>query len=145
MIAWRNGWISGFKSKATRFWPRQYQLIVGFAREDWRWNRMARPKPKDYQRRGGGGGTGFVLSDWWNDIEPVDQASFSKEKVGWPTQKPIKLLERLILGSTATNDLVVDPMCGSGTTGVSADRIGRRWLMGDISREALLLAQGRFQ
>lgn len=142
-IAWQNGWVSGFKSRSTRFWPRQYQLIAGFAREGWRWRRVERPKPEGYVRRGGGGGSGFVVSDWWDDITPVDQASFSKEKVGYPTQKPVVLLKRLIVGSTDLGDLVVDPMCGSGTTAVAAERTGRRFVVGDASAKALRLTRER--
>jgi len=147
IIVWRNGWISGYKSKTTRFWPRQYQLIVGYARPIWRWRRVERPKSPDYQRRGGSG-TGFVVSDLWLDIEPVDQCSFSKEKVGYPTQKPLALLRRLIVGSTDLNDLVLDPTCGSGTTLIAALQEGRLAAGADISERAVELTRlrlSRFQ
>lgn len=143
MIVWQNGWVSGFKTRSTRFWPKQHQLIVGLARPDWRWRRVDRPVPADYKRRGGGGGGGFVVSDLWTDITPVDQASFSKEKVGWPTQKPVKLLQRLIVGSTDAGDLVIDPTCGSGTTGDAAVGLGRRFAGCDVSPEAISLALQR--
>lgn len=142
-IAWRNGWISGFKSRSTRFWPRQYQLIAGFAGKDWRWRRIERPKPENYERRGGGGGGGFVYSDWWDDIEPVDQCSFSKEKVGFLTQKPIRLMKRLLLGSTRPEDLVVDPMLGSGTMAVACQQTFRKFLGCDSDATAVEIALKR--
>lgn len=143
VIVWKNGWISGFKSKSTRFWPRQYQVIAGFAASEWRWRRQERAKPEGYSRRGGGGGTGFVLSDWWDDITPVDQASFSREKVGWPTQKPLKLLERLIAGSTDVGALVVDPFMGSGTSAVASQRLGRHFVGGDVNPESIRITTER--
>ena len=141
MIAWANGWVSGFKSKSTRFWPRQYQLIVGYAVEDWRWQRVEKPRKIPALRKGA---TEMVIvSDWWDDITPVDQASFSREKVGWKTQKPLALLERLIEGSTNEGDLVLDPTCGSGTTLLAAKNLGRRYKGCDVDPDAVRIALGR--
>jgi site-specific DNA-methyltransferase (adenine-specific)/adenine-specific DNA-methyltransferase len=64
-------------------------------------------------------------------------AATSKERLGYPTQKPEALLERIILASTNPGDTVFDPFCGSGTTPAVAQRLGRRWIAADSSAEAV--------
>lgn len=83
---------------------------------------------------------GTPPDDVWNIpiINPM-----SSERVGWPTQKPLALLERLILALTEPQALVADFMCGSGTTLVAAAVHGRHWVGGDRSPEALRCAQTR--
>lgn len=76
---------------------------------------------------------------WWMTIVPTN----SKERTGYPTQKPIKLLERIVRASSSPGDLVADFFCGSGTTGVAAERLGRRFLLVDQNPEALRIAQKR--
>lgn len=70
-------------------------------------------------------------------------ASGSKERVGYPTQKPVALLEELILASTRPGDVVLDPTCGSGTALVAALRHGRRAIGIDVSPDAIACARGR--
>ena len=69
--------------------------------------------------------------------------SATGERVGYPTQKPEQLLERIIRSSSNPGDLVLDCFCGSGTTGVVAGGLGRRWLMSDVSPLAIEKAQNR--
>ena len=69
--------------------------------------------------------------------------SFSREKVGYSTQKPLALLERIIKASSNLGDLVLDPFCGSGTTMAAAHNLGRRWLGIDISAAAIDLTYER--
>jgi len=83
---------------------------------------------------------GPALTDVW-DIPFLSTVSL--ERVGWPTQKPLALLERIIRASTRPGDLVADFFCGSGTTLVAAQRLGRRWLGCDISPAAIRLAKRR--
>jgi site-specific DNA-methyltransferase (adenine-specific) len=83
---------------------------------------------------------GPPLSDVW-DVPIL--APIAKERVGWPTQKPEALLERVILASSAPGDVVLDPYCGSGTTLVVAQRLGRRFLGIDRSTLALELTERR--
>lgn len=64
-------------------------------------------------------------------------AEASKERTGYATQKPLALLERIVKASSNPGDVVLDPFCGSGTTLVAADRLGRRWLGIDNSRQAI--------
>lgn len=78
---------------------------------------------------------GVPLSDNWDDISYL--AGGANESVGYITQKPEKLLERIIQASSNEGDLVADFFCGSGTTGAVAERLGRRWLMADLGRFAI--------
>lgn len=83
---------------------------------------------------------GVPLSDVW-DIGVI--APVSKERTGYPTQKPLALLERLILALTNPGDLVLDPYCGSGTTLEAADRLGRSAIGIDASPVAIEVARRR--
>jgi site-specific DNA-methyltransferase (adenine-specific) len=67
----------------------------------------------------------------------------SAERTGYPTQKPVRLLERILAASSRPGDLVLDPYAGSGTTGVAAARLGRRWLLVDRNPVAVEIARGR--
>jgi site-specific DNA-methyltransferase (adenine-specific) len=74
---------------------------------------------------------GTPVGDIWTDIVPV-QAS-AAEHMGYPTQKPLALLERITSASSNPGDLVLDPFCGCGTAVVAAERLGRRWIGIDIT------------
>jgi hypothetical protein len=140
VIAWKNGWVSGFKSKSILFWPRQYQTIVGWAGDDWKFTPVLDEARGGKKRRGSDIPTRPMFSDWWETPNPVDQCSFGREKLGWPTQKPVELLTRLIMGSTHPGGLVADPCCGSGTSRRAALAAGRRWRGCDIDPRAVSLA-----
>ena len=86
---------------------------------------------------------GKVVPDWWKDCTPVQR--LARERMGYPTQKPLKLLERIIQASTKKGDWVLDPFCGCATTCVAAERLGRRWIGIDVSFHAYVLAQYRLQ
>lgn len=88
----------------------------------------------------GGPKRGVPLPDVW-DIPFLNPKA--KERTGYPTQKPVLLLERIISLVTAPGDLVIDPFCGSGTTLVAAQLTGRRALGIDSSEEAVVLARRR--
>jgi site-specific DNA-methyltransferase (adenine-specific) len=90
----------------------------------------------------GGEKKGVPLSDVW-DIPFLNPKA--KERTGYPTQKPILLLERIIEIASDPGDMVIDPFCGSGTTLVAASILARQYLGIDISSEAVALAQKRLQ
>ena len=83
---------------------------------------------------------GTPVDDVW-DIPIVNP--LAAERTGYPTQKPLALLERLISALSAPGDLVGDLFCGSGTTPVAAARLGRRWLAADRSTDALAVTASR--
>ena len=80
--------------------------------------------------------------DVW-DISIV--AGSSKERVGYPTQKPLALLDRILRASSNKGDVVLDPFCGCATTLVAADRLGRRWVGVDLSPKAGELVKERIE
>jgi DNA modification methylase len=84
---------------------------------------------------------GSPLNDWWADISPLKRG-FS-ETIGYPTQKPEALLERVIEASTNPGDTVADFFVGGGTTVVAAQRLGRRWVACDQSRVAVAITYDR--
>ena len=71
--------------------------------------------------------------------------SQAKERMGYPTQKPEKLIERIILASSNKNDLILDPFCGCGTTIAVAQRLGRKWIGIDVSPSACKLMKNRVE
>ncbi|ACY18367.1 DNA-methyltransferase [Haliangium ochraceum] len=86
---------------------------------------------------------GKIPEDWWADIELLNRGD--RERTGWPTQKPERLLERII-GATAGPDAVVaDWFCGAGTTAAVAQRLGRRFLTTDIASSAVACAEQRLE
>jgi DNA modification methylase len=84
---------------------------------------------------------GKVPEDWWTDIETLNRSD--AERTGWPSQKPERLLERIIRATTLPGDLVVDPFSGSGTTAAVARRLGRAFVVGDSSKEACRITRRR--
>lgn len=88
---------------------------------------------------------------WYADVLPVDVweipavINVSKERVGYPTQKPEALLERIIKASSNKNDVVADFFCGCGTTIAVAQQLGRRWIGIDISPTAIKVIQERLK
>ena len=87
--------------------------------------------------------TVLTIGDVWTDIDRINQAA--KERVGYPTQKPIKLLDRIIKTSTDEGDVVLDPFCGCATACVSAESLNRRWIGIDLSSLAARLVESRLR
>ena len=77
---------------------------------------------------------GVQLQDIWADIGPV--GAQAKERLGYPTQKPLALLNRIIKASSNEGDMVLDPFAGCATTLVAAEKLGRQWVGIDIWKRA---------
>jgi len=86
---------------------------------------------------------GKPVQNLWDDIQMV--SSQANERLGYPTQKPVALLERIIKTATDEGDIVLDPFCGCGTTLVAAQRLNRKWIGIDISPTACNLMKRRLQ
>ena len=84
---------------------------------------------------------GVTLQDIWNDIRPI--SSQSKERLGFQTQKPLALLERIIQTSSNEGDILLDPFCGCGTAVVAAEKLHRKWIGIDITHLAISLIKKR--
>lgn len=84
---------------------------------------------------------GQQVDNLWIDIEAI--GSQAKERLGYPTQKPLALLERIIEASSNPGDVVLDPFCGCGTAVVAAQKLGRQWLGIDITHLAVGLMRSR--
>jgi SAM-dependent methyltransferase len=86
---------------------------------------------------------GVPLQDLWTDIKPI--GAKAAERLGYPTQKPQALLERIINSSSNPGDVVLDPFCGCGTTIAAAQELGRKWIGVDITSLAISLIKVRLQ
>ncbi len=84
---------------------------------------------------------GKPVQDVWTDISPI--SAKAAERLGYPTQKPEELLERIIKSSSNEEDLVMDPFCGCGTAVAAAERLDRRWIGIDITHLSINLVKHR--
>ena len=99
------------------------------------WSSTGRPYMKKYQHLM----PGVVASDLILETPPVK----GRERTGYPTQKPLKLLERIIKASSNEGDVVFDPFCGCATTCVASEKLGRKWIGIDLSDQALIQVRKR--
>ena len=84
---------------------------------------------------------GVPIQEIITDIRPL--GAHAKERLSYPTQKPVELLERIILASSNEGDIVLDPFCGCGTTIAAAHKLGRRWIGIDITHLSIALQKYR--
>lgn len=152
-IVWRIGWVSGFKTQKLG-WIRNHDIILYYVMTPdaaKRFNKIYIPYAPDYVRRDGRRptGKGIPIEDTWNcsDADRLDSLMIKSfaPKTGYPTEKPVPLLNRIISASSNPGDLVLDPFCGCATTLVAADGLGREWTGIDISPKAAELVVKRVQ
>lgn len=84
---------------------------------------------------------GETVDTLWDDISPIN--SQAQERLGYPTQKPLNLLERIINSTTVPGATILDPFCGCGTSVEAAEKLGRRWLGIDVTHYAITLIEKR--
>ncbi len=157
----------GFKRSTTKKFPQKHDIIYSYTKNnEYVWNTQYKPHSADYIKRfkkdkdgrlyrddvnPTGGGTriiyldevkGDIVDSVWEDIPPVNPVA--KERVGYATQKPEALLERIIKASSNEGDLVCDFFGGSGTTAAVAEKLDRRWITCDIGKPASLVMRKRF-
>jgi site-specific DNA-methyltransferase (adenine-specific) len=87
--------------------------------------------------------SGTVIGNVWTDIAPLN--SQAQERLGYPTQKPLALMERIISASSNKGDVVLDPFCGCGTTVHASQRLERQWIGIDITHLAIALIRSRLE
>ena len=166
-IVWSNEDASGFKSKAEN-WIRGHDCLLYYtAGGETTFNKQYAPlaertikrydkvdsegrRYKIYNAKDGterivylNEARGRALGDVWSDILGFQTVNNTGEAVGYPTQKPTALLERIVLASTNEGDVVLDPFVGCATTPIAAEKHNRRWLGIDYSEKAIELVELR--
>lgn len=86
---------------------------------------------------------GIAVGDTWEDIAPINSQAI--ERLGYPTQKPVALLERIINASSNEGDIVLDPFCGCGTTIAAAQKLNRKWIGIDVTHLSIALQKYRLK
>lgn len=149
-IVWRIGWVSGYKAAANK-WIRNHDTILYYTKGPcFTFNKMYTP----YRQNPGSDyvppedGPGVPVEDTWNckpedTLDSIKIKSWDVERVGYPTQKPVALLKRIIAASSNPGDVVLDPFCGSGTTVVAAQELRRTAIGIDLNPKALAIAKER--
>ena len=138
-------WAYDYGARTTRRWAAKHDVILVYVRDRRRYHfdsssidrvpYMA-PSLQTPERAA----RGKLPTDvWWNTIVPTT----SRERTGYPTQKPLAILRRIVAASSRPGDLVVDWCAGSGTTGVAARELGRQFLLIDESAAAVALMRRR--
>ena len=130
----------GKRPSEGRFWAYSKANMERFEREGrLYYTRTGRPRLKQYLDEM----PGVSIQDIWTDIPPI--GAQAAERLGYPTQKPLALLERIVRASSNEGDLVLDPFCGCGTTVCAAQKLGRRWIGIDITHLAVGLMRSRLR
>ena len=140
-------------STARHFFGRKHDTILGYKKgkmASFNWDDMREPYSPNSNwvkssssygdSRYGPNERGKLMHDVWR-IPAINNKA--KERLGYPTQKPLALLERLIKASSNPDDIVLDPFCGCGTTIHAAENLGRQWIGIDISRFSVGLVNAR--
>lgn len=136
--------------------PNKHDIIFRYSKDS---NYFYKPEYRDYSDRtikvSGGrhsltsGGEpldlekGTPINDWWADLPKL--TSYQKEWLGYPTQKPLSLLERIMNTSSKEGDVVLDPFCGCGTAIDAAEKLDRKWIGIDITHLAINLIKRRIK
>ena len=145
-------WCYTGPSSSKRWFPRKHDVIFWFsAGNAWTFHedKMRIPYVKLETGRTSGifkkaatlDSRGKLPEDWWSHFSPVGR--LQSERTGYPTQKPLALLERIISVSSNKGDVVLDPFCGCATTCVAAERLDRQWIGVDVSIKAFEIVKKR--
>ena len=164
-------WCYNVGGKSRKRWARKHDVILFYSKSDkFKFYGNAVGIPRDTGTKSFGGKIGFdekgrhyqdkivkntgkiyryyldkpkIPEDWWADINSLQ--SGSKERLGYPTQKPLELLERIVKASSKEGDIVLDPFCGCGTTIAAAEKLKRHWIGIDITYSSIAAIQERFR
>jgi site-specific DNA-methyltransferase (adenine-specific) len=160
-------WCYDTGGRSTRLFPRKHDIILWYSNSNnylFNYDEVSIPrdvttmhepvlkdeKGRPYQRNIKYGkeyryylDKGVLPNDWWVDIQALNPAA--KERLGYPTQKPEHLLERIIKASSKEGDIILDPFCGCGTTVTTAQKLNRNWIGIDITHLAINIIKLRLK
>jgi len=159
-------WCYDTAGRTKKYWNKKHDILLFYSKGakflfnetrterqnktgDWKsWYPLVDDDGRRYQIDGKGykyyADAGRLANDWWSDIRAI-HAHRDKERTGYPTQKPLALLERIIKASSNEGDIVLDPFCGCATALVAAERLKRQWIGIDISPTAARLTVDRMR
>lgn len=130
----------GVVPPSGRYWAYSRTNMIQFATQDrLHYFSTGMPRLKQYVEEM----EGIALQDVWTDIPPIN--AVAAERLGYPTQKPLALLERIIKVSSNEGDMILDPFCGCGTTIAAAEQLNRGWIGIDITHLAISLMKNRLR
>jgi site-specific DNA-methyltransferase (adenine-specific) len=109
--------------------------LIHWPKKKGAWPRRVSPVPFEHEARM------VTVGDVWTDIDRLNQTA--KERLGYPTQKPLALVSRIVEASSKPGELVLDPFCGCGTTVEAAEHLGRRWIGIDVAIRAIDVIKDR--
>jgi site-specific DNA-methyltransferase (adenine-specific) len=139
-------WAYDYGARSRSKWPAKHDNILVYVKDPRRYvfnvdaiDRIAYMAPTLVGAEKAARGK-LPTDTWWHTIVPTN----SREKTGYPTQKPLGILRRIVLASSNPGGLVVDFFAGSGTTGAAARELGRRFLLVDSNPEAIAVMRQRF-
>jgi len=161
-VIWNGGSVSGYKSQ-KKGWIRQCDNLLYYTKTDeFTFDKLYLPYKEEYvekmftkvdakgRRYRDRGYRKFYadearvpISNNWTDIYSLQTITRSKQITGYPTQKPLALLERIIKASSKEGDVVLDPFCGCATTCIAAHKLGRRWIGIDWNKLAYYMVYWR--
>ena len=153
-LAYQSEVVWGYRTQGVSMsrWPRKHDILLhygggGKITFNPQKERLIYSRPFRHTQQDSDGNyyVDVYVRDVWDDKETKALISQSKERTGYPTQKPLALLERIIKASSHDNDIVFDPFCGCATTLVAADRLHRQWIGIDISSKAVELVEYRIK
>src|SRR5919205_763234 len=138
-------WAYDYGARPRRRWPSKHDTILVYVKDpDRYWFDAESVEREPYMAPGlvtaEKAARGKLPTDvWWHTIV----SPTGREKTGYPTQKPVGIVRRMLQASTQTGDLVLDPFAGSGTLGAAAAELGRRYVLIDESAEAVAVMERR--
>jgi len=135
-------WYYGGGGASTKYWARKHDTILYYSKSDhWTFNvDQVRQEHKwdKGQKRADGSDRDYAKGKLPDDVFVLHGVMpWSKERTGYPTQKPLALLKRIILASSNEGDVVMDPFCGCATTCVAAQQLDRKWIGIDIEKNVV--------
>jgi site-specific DNA-methyltransferase (adenine-specific) len=140
-------WAYDYGAKPRRRWPRKHDTILVYVRDPARYVFDAEAVEREPYMAPGlvtaeKAARGKLPTDvWWHTIV----SPTGREKTGYPTQKPVGIVRRMLQASTRPGDLVLDPFAGSGTLGAAAAELGRRYVLIDESADAVAVMERRLR